>query len=74
MNTQKSRLAQFLVANAKTPITTSTLNTVAGSAEGTRRIRELRAEGWPINVTREGRSFYYTLTRVPAKKVIAQYA
>lgn len=70
--TAKSRVAQHLVSNPKVWLDTNTIREVGG-ASGTRRLRDLRAEGWSIKSQRDGTSFQYMLTKVPAKKVVAQY-
>lgn len=73
--TYKAAVAQTLVSNAKNWIDTHTINTVGGPG-GTRRLRELRSEGWSIRTRRNPATptqFQFMLTRVPAKKVIAQY-
>ena len=66
----KSTLAKFLVENPKQWLDTNTINEVAGKG-GTARLRELRADGWPIKTQRTGNKFSYQLTRVPAKAKIA---
>jgi hypothetical protein len=63
----------YLVDHQGTPINTATINQVAGSSEGTRRLRELRSEGFSIKAQNEGRTWFYTLTRKPAKKLVSQY-
>lgn len=73
--TYKGRVAEYLVENAKTWID-SAIFTEVGGLNGTRRLRELRAEGWSIKTRRNPESptnFQHMLSKVPAKKVIAQY-
>ena len=73
--TYKAAVAQTLVGNPKTWINTSTINEIGGPG-GTRRVRELRAEGWSIKTRRNPdapTTFQFMLSRVPAKKVVAQY-
>ncbi len=70
--TNKAAVANLLVSNAKTWVGTPEIVSVGG-AQGTRRLRELRSEGWSIATKREGRNHFYKLSRVPAKKTLAQY-
>lgn len=73
--TYKSAVAQHLVRNPKTWVDANTINSIGG-ADGTRRLRELRAEGWSIKSRRNPQmptTFEYQLSRVPAKKTVAQY-
>lgn len=72
--THKHVIAQSLVANVGTPFTTDQINDLVDSYDGTRRLRELRSEGWPIKAVRNGTTWNYTLTRRPNKKMVAQYA
>lgn len=74
-STNKAAVAQTLVGNAKSWIDTATITEVGGPG-GTRRLRELRSEGWSIRTRRNPETpstFQFMLTRVPAKKVVAQY-
>lgn len=74
--TNKGAVAQLLVETAKTWIASSTVQIVGGPG-GTRRLRELRSEGWSIKTRRNPENpttFQHMLTRVPNKKVVAQYA
>lgn len=67
--TIKAAVAQTLVGNVKNWVSIP-------DPTATRRLRELRSEGWSIKARRNPTtptSFQYMLTRVPAKKVVAQY-
>jgi DNA-binding HxlR family transcriptional regulator len=67
--TIKAAVAQTLVGNAKTWVSIP-------DPTATRRLRELRSEGWSIRTRRNPEmptTFEYMLTRVPNKKVVAQY-
>lgn len=67
--TIKATVAQTLVGNAKNWVSIN-------NPTATRRLRELRSEGWSIRTRRNPQQptqFEYMLTRVPAKKVVAQY-
>lgn len=67
--TIKSAVAQTLVGNAKNWVSIT-------DPTATRRLRELRSEGWSIKARRNPEAptqFQYMLTRVPAKKTVAQY-
>jgi len=70
--TTKAKVANLLVSNAKTWVPTSDVTAVAGPG-ATARLRELRREGWSIQTKREGTNFFYKLSRVPAKRVLAQF-
>lgn len=74
-STYKGTIAKHLVENQKQWIDSSVFTQIGG-LNGDRRLRELRAEGWSIKSRRNPespRNFQYTLTRVPAKRVVAQY-
>lgn len=73
--TVKGRVANHLVTNAKQWIDSAELRQFGLS--GDRRLRELRDEGWMIKTRRNPEAptqFQHMLSRVPAKKIIAQYA
>ncbi len=72
--TVKGRVANHLVTNAKQWIDSADLRQFGLS--GDRRLRELREEGWSIKTRRNPTTptqFQHMLSRVPAKKVQAQY-
>ena len=58
--TQKGRVRKLLGSRKWIPA--SQINKVAGSPHGTRRARELRAEGWEIKTRRTGRETEYRVT------------
>lgn len=71
--TVKSKVARFLAANPKTWLSTTDIRSFGGDT-ATRRLRELRSEGWNIKTGQtETGEYQYKLTRVPAKKVLSQY-
>jgi hypothetical protein len=71
----KTAVANYLLDTQGDWVDGDSLREVGGTA-ATRRVRELRAEGWSIRHRRNPEAtlhFQYRLTRVPNKKVRSQY-